>query len=160
MTQPYAPALLALLVLSGCNAPPSSAPASTAPTLAAADPSPSATAATAEVLERHMKTFGAADLEGVMADYAPTAVMLTPGGPVVGTEALRKGFQAVLAEWSKPGTTFTLKQKTVEGEHAFIAWDAETADNVYEGAMDGFVVRDGKIVAHFFAGKITPKPKP
>jgi ketosteroid isomerase-like protein len=156
MTRRYAPALLVLLVLSGCNAPPSSAPASTAPTLEPAR----ATATTAEVLERHMKTFGAADLEGVMADYASTAVMLTPGGPVAGTEALRKNFQAVLAEWSKPGTKFTLKQKTVEGEHAFIAWDAETADNVYEGAMDGFVVRDGKIVAHFFAGKITPKAKP
>ena len=160
MTRPCAPALLALLVLSGCNAPPAKAPASTAPTLEPASATSQATATTAEVLDRHMRTFGAGDLEGVMADYAPTAVMLTPGGPVAGTEALRKNFQAVLAEWSKPGTKFTLKQKAVEGEHAFIAWDAETADNVYEGAMDGFVVRDGKIVAHFFAGKITPKAKP
>ena len=31
------------------------------------------------------------------------------------------------------------------------------ADNVYEGAMDAFVVEGGKIVAHFFSGKITPK---
>jgi ketosteroid isomerase-like protein len=160
MMRRYAPGLLALVVLAGCNASPSNAPASAAPTLAPADATPNATAATSEVLERHMKTFGAADLEGVMADYAPTAVMLTPGGPIAGTEALRKNFQAVLAEWSKPGTKFTLKQKTVEGEHAFIAWDAETADNIYEGGMDGFVVRDGKIVAHFFSGKITPKSKP
>lgn len=147
--------LLGIVALAACGAPPSTPPESSAPAAVA----PNVRATTAEVLERHMKTFGAADLEGVMADYAPTAVMLTPGGPVTGTEALRKNFQAVLAEWSKPGTKFTLKQKTVEGEHAFIAWDAETADNVYEGAMDGFVVRDGKIVAHFFAGKITPKPK-
>lgn len=153
-----APALLALLLLGGCNAPPSNTPSQAPASMPASAPSSSAT--TAEVLDRHMKTFGAADLDGVMADYASNAVMLTPGGPISGTDALRKNFQSVLAEWSKPGTKFSLKQKTVDGEYAFIAWDAETADNVYEGGMDGFVVRDGKIVAHFFAGKITPKAKP
>jgi hypothetical protein len=34
-----------------------------------------------------------------------------------------------------------------------------TADNRYEGAMDAFVVENGKIVAHFFSGKITPKAR-
>jgi hypothetical protein len=33
----------------------------------------------------------------------------------------------------------------------------ETTDNVYEIATDTFVVRDGKIVAQSFAGKITLK---
>ena len=116
-----------------------------------------AISSTAEVLDRHMKTFGAADLEGVLADYAPNAVMYTPEGPVKGSDALRKTFQGILAEWSKPGVKFDLKQKTVEGEAAYIYWNAETADHIYEGATDSFVVREGKIVQHFFAGKITPK---
>jgi len=38
-----------------------------------------------------------------------------------------------------------------------ILWTAETADNVYEMATDTLVVRDGKIVAQSFTGKITPK---
>ena len=38
-----------------------------------------------------------------------------------------------------------------------ILWDAETADHVYEGAIDAFAVENGKITAHFFSGKITPK---
>jgi len=112
---------------------------------------------TNEVLDRHMKTFGSQDVPGVLADYASDAVMFTPNGPVRGTDALRSTFEQLFAEWGKPGVTFTLKQRIVDGKNAYIFWDAETPDNLYEGAMDAFVVENGKIVAHFFSGKITPK---
>ena len=112
---------------------------------------------TAEVLARHQKTFGASDLDGVLADYAPDAVMFTPTGPIKGTDALRKAFQTMFAEWSKPGLKFEMKQQTVEGAYAHMFWSAETADNAYEAGTDAFVVNNGKIVAHFFAAKITPK---
>ena len=116
--------------------------------------------ATNDVLDRHMATFGKQDMTGLMTDYARDAVMFTPNGSVRGTEALRQGFEQLFAEWGKPGVKFTLKQRIVDGKNAYIFWDAETADNVYEGAMDAFVVEEGKIVAHFFSGKITPKPAP
>ena len=140
---------LAGLFVAGCTASAPSAPPPAAPA------TPVAT--TMEVLKRHQQTFGASDLAGVMADYAPDAVMFTPGGPVKGTEALTKTFQTLFAEWGKPGTKFELKQETVDGDHAFMAWSAETADNVYEAGADAFTVRGGKIVAHFFSAKITPK---
>ena len=63
----------------------------------------------------------------------------------------------MLAEFGKPGAAFNRKQQFVEGEYAYIFWAAETADNVYELATDTFVVRDGKIVAQSFTGKIIPK---
>jgi len=50
-----------------------------------------------------------------------------------------------------------MTQQFVEGDYAYILWTAETADNVYEVGADTFVVRDGKIVAQSFAGKIRPK---
>jgi hypothetical protein len=50
-----------------------------------------------------------------------------------------------------------MKQQSVEGDYAYILWTAETADSVYEVGTDTFIVRDGKIVAHSFAGKITHK---
>jgi uncharacterized protein (TIGR02246 family) len=113
---------------------------------------------TEEVLQRHLRAFGAGDLEGILADYAPDAVFFTPDGSVhKGTEALRAAFKAVFAEWSKPGATFAMTHQAVEGSYAHIVWTAETADNVYETASDTFVVNDGKIAAQFFAGKITPK---
>jgi hypothetical protein len=66
-------------------------------------------------------------------------------------------FQAVFAEFAKPGASFTMQRRSVEGDVAHIVWTAETADNKYELGTDTFVVRDGKILAQTFAAKVTPK---
>jgi hypothetical protein len=50
-----------------------------------------------------------------------------------------------------------MQQRHVDGDHAYIVWNAETADTVYELATDTFVVRNGKIVAQSFAAKTSPK---
>jgi ketosteroid isomerase-like protein len=114
-------------------------------------------ASTNEVLDNHLKCFGEGDLKGILSDYAPGAVLFTPEGPLRGAEAMRPFFQALIAEFGKPGAVFSMNQQAVDGEYAYILWTAETADNVYEMATDTFVVREGKIVAQSFAGKITPK---
>ena len=114
-------------------------------------------ASTKDVLDNHLKCFGEGDLTGILSDYAPGAVLFTSDGPLRGADAIRPLFQTMIAEFGKPGATFTMKQKSIEGDYAYILWTAETADNVYEMATDTFVVRDGKIVAQSFTGKITPK---
>ena len=50
-----------------------------------------------------------------------------------------------------------LTHQSIDGDYAYCLWTAETADNVYELGTDTLVVRDGKIVAQSFAGKITAK---
>ena len=112
---------------------------------------------TKEVLEHHLKCFGEGDLKGILSDYAPDAIMFTPDGPLRGVDAMRPLFQAMIAEFGKPGAVVSMKQQSVDGEYAYILWTAETADNVYEMGTDTFVVRDGKIVAQSFTGKITPR---
>ena len=114
-------------------------------------------ASTKDVLEHHLKCFGGGDLKGILADYAPGAILFTPNGPLKGIDAIRPLFVGMIAEFAKPGAAFSMKQQFVEGDHAYILWSAETADNVYELGTDTFVVRDGKIVAQSFTGKITPK---
>ena len=114
-------------------------------------------ASTKEVLEHHLKCFAEGDLEGILSDYAPSAILFTPDGPLKGTEAIRPLFQAMVAEFGKPGATFSLEQQFIEGDYAYILWSAETVDNVYEIGTDTFVVRAGKIVAQSFTGKVTPK---
>ena len=114
-------------------------------------------ALTKDVLEHHLKCFGEGDLKGILSDYAPGAVLFTPDGPLRGADAIRPLFQAMIAEFGKPGAAFSMKQYSVEGDYAYILWTAETADKVYEVGTDTFVVRDGKIVAQSFTGKITPK---
>jgi ketosteroid isomerase-like protein len=114
-------------------------------------------ASTKDVLDNHLNCFSKGDLEGILSDYAPSAVMFTPDGPLRGADAMRPLFQALIEEFGKPGAVFTMRQQIVEGDYAYILWAAETADNVYEVATDTFVVRDGKIAAQSFTGKITPK---
>ena len=112
---------------------------------------------TKDVLDHHLQAFGERDLQGVLSDYAPGAVFFTPQGILRGPDAIRPLFQAMIAEFSKPGAAFSLRQQAVQGDYAYILWAAETAENVYELGTDTFVVRDGKIVAQSFTGHIAPK---
>src|SRR6266849_10952800 len=112
---------------------------------------------TNDVLDQHLKCFGENDLEGVLADYSSDAVLFVPDRPLKGRDAIKPFFQAFFSEFAKPGASFSMRQRYVEGDYAYILLSAETADNSYEAATDTFVVREGKIVAQSFAAKITPK---
>ena len=112
---------------------------------------------TTAVLDNHLKCFGEGDLDGILSDYVPDAVLFTADAPLRGLEAIRSLFTAMLAEFGKPGATFRMTQRFVDGDYAYILWTAETADNVYELGTDTFFVRDGKIAVQSFAGKLTPK---
>src|SRR5262249_46715262 len=112
---------------------------------------------TQEVVDHHLHAFFERDLDGVLSDYAPGAVLFTPDGPLHGPGAIRTLFKNLVAEFGKPGASFQLKQQSVVGDACFILCTAETADNVDELATDTFVVRDGKIVVQSFAGRIVPK---
>jgi len=112
---------------------------------------------TKDVLDRHLEFFGQGDLKGILSDFAPGAVLFTPDGPLRGADAIRPFFESLIAEFGKADSAFTMKHQSVDGDHAYILWTAETADKVYELGTDMFVIRDGKIVAQSFAGKITRK---
>jgi len=112
---------------------------------------------TKNVIDNHLQRFGERDLDGILSDYAPAAVLFTPKGPLKGVDAIRPFIEALLADFEKPGATFGLKHASVDGDYGYILWEAETADNVYEMASDTFAVRDGKIAVQSFAGKVVPK---
>ena len=112
---------------------------------------------TKDVLDHHVQCFGAGDLTGILSDYAPDAILFTPDGPLKGHRAIRPFFTAMVAEFEKPGASHHMTHQSIDGEYAYVVWTAETADNVYELGTDTLVVRDGKILAQSFAGKITSK---
>jgi ketosteroid isomerase-like protein len=114
-------------------------------------------ASTTDVLNHHLKCFGANDLDGVLDDYSPDAVLFTPSGPLKGTDAIRPFFKTIIAEFAKPGCSFAMAQQHVDGDYAYIVWSAETADNSYEFGTDTFVVRSGKILAQSFGAVIKAK---
>jgi len=112
---------------------------------------------TKEVVDHHLSSFGAGDLEGVLSDYASDAILFMPGGPKKGAAEIRRVFEELLAEFGKPGASFAVQQLSVEGHYAYLLWSAETADNRYELATDTFVIQDGKIVAQSLAAKTTAR---
>ena len=112
---------------------------------------------TKDVVENHLKSFGKGDLNGILSDYAPMAILFTPDGPLEGVDTIRPLFRSLLAEFAKPGSSFKLKHQSIKGDYAYILWTAETADNSYDMATDTFFVQDGKIVVQSFAAKILPK---
>ena len=112
---------------------------------------------TEQVLDHHLAAFGSLDMDAILADYTDDSTILTPGGAVKGLAEIRTAFEGLFAEFGKPGTTFEMQQKIIEGNVAYIVWHAETADNVYELGTDTFVVRDGKIAVQSFTPKTTSK---
>jgi ketosteroid isomerase-like protein len=110
-----------------------------------------------DVLDHHLKAFADYDLDGVLADYSPDATFFARTGPLKGPGAIKPLFERLVSEFRKPGSSFTMQQRWIDGDHAYILWTAETAENSYEFATDTFVVRNGKIVAQSFAPKVQPK---
>ena len=113
---------------------------------------------TEEVLDHHRQAFGAGDLTAILEDYTDESIVITPDGAVLrGPGQMAPFFKAFFAEFAKPGASFTLNHKVIEGETAYITWSAETADNVYQLGTDTFSIRDGKIVTQTVAVKAEPK---
>ena len=112
---------------------------------------------TEDVLRRHVQCFFKGDLEGIVSDYAADAILFTPNGLLKGHEAIRDFYRRLIQEFGQPGTTFSMQVQSIDGDFAYAVWSAETADNVYEMATDTHVVREGRIVAQSFAGKIRSK---
>lgn len=76
-------------------------------------------ASTKDILDNHLKAFDQGDLNGVLSDYAPDAVFFTKDGQLKGVDAIRPLFEALIAEFGKPGATFNMKQQLVEGDYAY-----------------------------------------
>jgi hypothetical protein len=114
---------------------------------------------TKDILQNHLGAFFKRDVQGVLSDYAPDAVMFTQTGTLKGVDGIKPLFEVLFAEFAKGRSRFEMQRQTIDGDHGYIVWSAETVDNMYEMATDTFVVRSGKIVAQSFTAKVTPKPQ-
>src|SRR5262245_20137093 len=94
---------------------------------------------------------------GIMADYAADARIFTPDGVVRGSTAIRPFFARVFEEFVKPGPDFHMLREEVDGDTAYIVWQAETPASRIELATDTFIVKDGQIVTQTFAAKVAPR---
>lgn len=112
---------------------------------------------TETVLNDHLEMFGEQDLDGIVADYAEDAIVITNDVTYRGTEEIRGLFAELFREFSADNVSFSLEKQTVEDDIAYIIWEAETPENDYEFATDTFVVRDGEIAVQTLGTVTTPK---
>ncbi len=113
-------------------------------------------AATKKVLDHHLKTFQANDLEGVMADYVEESVLITPDRTYTGLSEIRENFVEAYKALPSNGTTMTVTRSVVNKNVAYIVWKAITSTLEFKYATDTFIIVDGKIVSQTYAGDVVP----
>src|ERR1700678_584815 len=113
---------------------------------------------TEEVLARHWRDFQAGDVESILKDYAPDAMVITAQATRKGVAQIRAAFETLFAE-IMPAKTSTAKlgKEVVEGEVAFILWSGSSDKYKIPFATDTFLVRGGKIVRQTFAAVMEKK---
>ena len=109
-------------------------------------------AKTKEVFDRHFKTFFANDIDGIMADYADDAILITPRDTRVGAAEIRKGFEGVFKLFPKDSSTSEITKTIVKNDMAYIIWKIKGPKAELAFATDSFIIQNGKIVRQTFAG--------
>ena len=101
---------------------------------------------TQAIIQHHLDTLAAGDIEGIMSDYTEESALIVQGAVLKGLDALRGAFSAALEGSFKPGAnTFTLHTMDVDGDCGMITWKVDSeAGNILFG-QDTFYMRDGKI---------------
>jgi hypothetical protein len=120
-------------------------------------------AADTKVLDRHVANMKAGNLAGVLADYAPDAVVVTPAG-MVSTSGVfagadtRKLFSVLTDKTHLPGNkTMQTRYDSVAPDTTIMHWVQFRGTTREVSGYDVFVVRGGKIV--FQSVTVNPSAK-
>jgi len=113
---------------------------------------PALAAADTKVLDHHVASMKAGNLEQVLADYSPYAVvvvpagMVTPDGVFVGAEA-RTLFRFLTNKDNLPGNkTMQTRYQNVGPDTSIMHWVQYKGTPKEVSGYDVFVTRDGKIL--------------
>jgi hypothetical protein len=98
-----------------------------------------------EVFVHHGQAFGAEDLDGIVADFAEDAVVITPAGVNRGKDGIREAFRRLFADL--PNAAWDVRTPTCEDNVLLLEWTADAAEARVDDGVDTFVFRDGLIQA-------------
>ncbi len=108
-----------------------------------------------EVFQHHIEALGAADLDGIVSDYADDAIFITPGEVKRGKEGVREAFAQLLEDL--PDANWDIRTTTYEEDIMLLEWGADSSKNRVDEAVDTFVFRDGLIRVQTVRSTMTPK---
>ncbi len=110
---------------------------------------------TEDVLNHHLQSFGAGDVDETMKDYTDDSVLMTPDGALTGLGEIRAAFEEFYGGLFRPGTyEFEMDHIAIEGEIAFIVWHSSNEGAEVPLGTDTFLIRDGKIAVQTFTAQI------
>ncbi len=94
---------------------------------------------TQSVVEHHLESLAAGDLDAIMDDYADTAVFISNNQKIEGAD-IRQVFARAVANG---GFSVTMQHAMYHGNLGYITWSVEGAINL---GTDTFIVENDKIV--------------
>ncbi len=97
------------------------------------------------VATHHLDSFMARDIDAVMSDYAPDAVLVLPDGIYSGTESIREQILKAFENGDQDAAPFNVTGTQVAGSLAYATWTWDMADGSVAEGTDTFVVHNGKI---------------
>jgi uncharacterized protein (TIGR02246 family) len=111
---------------------------------------------TQEVLDHHMAAFQSNDLDATMSDYTEESILITPDNTSKGLEQIRANFEGAFKAFPRDSITMTVTKTVVNGDIAYIIWEAITPTFKMVYATDTFIIKNGKIIRQTFAGMAEP----
>jgi ketosteroid isomerase-like protein len=109
---------------------------------------------TRDVFDRHLSHQLDGDLDAILSDYAPDAVVVGPEGIGSGHDHIRKSYERVLPLISSLELTPSVQ---VQGEVLYLTFRAQRDGKDELVGTDTLVIRDGLIHIHTFYAT-TPTP--
>jgi hypothetical protein len=108
-----------------------------------------------QVFQRHVTALLDGDLDAIVADYSPDALVLTPTGTYQGVEQIR----SLYAEMSQALPQVALEASvTVFADDALLLhWTADSALHSVPDGIDTFVFREGRIQLQTISCTLVPK---
>jgi ketosteroid isomerase-like protein len=100
-----------------------------------------------EVFDRHLSHLVAGDLDTILTDYAPDAVVADPAGIASGHDHIRASYERVLPQIS----SLDIKPSVhAEGDVVYLTFRGQRDGRDELLGTDTFVIRDGLIRTHTF----------
>lgn len=103
-----------------------------------------------QTLMHHLIAFSNNNLDEILKDYTTESVIMTPNGTIKGLSEIREFFKDFFAV-IPTGSSFTMKQKSIIGNVAYILWASETSSTKISVGTDTFVFDSDKIQYHTVA---------
>jgi ketosteroid isomerase-like protein len=103
-----------------------------------------------QIVAHHMASAAKGDVDGIVADYADNAVIISPAGKTQGKADIRKMFAGIFGG-PGPHAAMDVKQQFYTREIGYVAWVQSAGKPEELHGSDTFVVRKGKIIAQTVA---------